>query len=35
MVRGLGWGDVALDMAVLLGFTVLFFAVGLWRFDFD
>jgi ABC-2 type transport system permease protein len=35
MVRGLGWGDVALDMAVLLGFTALFFAVGLWRFDFD
>ena len=35
MVRGLGFADVALDMAALLGFTVLFFAIGLWRFDFD
>lgn len=35
MVRGLGLADVALDLAVLLGFTVLFFAIGLWRFDFD
>ena len=35
MVRGLGFADVALDMVVLLGFTVLFFAIGLWRFDFD
>jgi hypothetical protein len=24
-----------LDLLVLLGFTVLFFAIGLWRFDFD
>ena len=35
MVRGLGLADVALDCAVLLGFTVLFFAIGLWRFDFE
>ncbi len=35
MVRGLGLADVALDLGVLLGFTVLFFAIGLWRFDFD
>ena len=35
MVRGLGFTDVTLDCAVLLGFTALFFAVGLWRFDFD
>ena len=34
MVRGLGLADVALEMAVLLGFTVLFFAIGLWRFEF-
>lgn len=35
MVRGLGLADVAVDMAALLGFTALFFVVGLWRFDFD
>ncbi len=35
MTRGLGLADVTTDMAVLLGFTALFFAVGLWRFDFD
>ena len=35
MVRGLGLADVTLDLAVLLGFTILFFAIGLWRFDFD
>jgi ABC-2 type transport system permease protein len=35
MVRGLGLSDVLLDCAVLLGFTALFFAIGLWRFDFD
>jgi ABC-2 type transport system permease protein len=35
MVRGLGLADVTLDMAVLLGFSLLFFAIGLWRFDFD
>ncbi len=35
MVRGLGLADITLDLLVLLGFTALFFAVGLWRFDFD
>jgi len=35
MVRGLGLADVTLDLVVLLGFTALFFAIGLWRFDFD
>ncbi|MBC8249404.1 MAG: ABC transporter permease [Anaerolineales bacterium] len=35
MVRGLGLADVTMEMAVLLGFTVLFFAIGLWRFEFD
>jgi ABC-2 type transport system permease protein len=35
MVRGLGIADVALDLAVLLGFSVLFFGIGLWRFDYD
>jgi ABC-2 type transport system permease protein len=35
MVRGLGLADVAVEMAVLLAFSVLFFAVGLWRFEFE
>jgi ABC-2 type transport system permease protein len=35
MSRGLGLADVTTDMAVLLGFTALFFVIGLWRFDFD
>jgi ABC-2 type transport system permease protein len=35
MLRGLGLADVATEIAVLLGFTVLFFLIGLWRFDFD
>jgi ABC-2 type transport system permease protein len=35
MVRGLGFADVALDLAVLLGFSALFFGIGLWRFDYD
>ena len=35
MLRGLGLTDVATEIAVLLGFTVIFFLIGLWRFDFD
>jgi ABC-2 type transport system permease protein len=35
MVRGLGLADVATALAVLAGFAVLFFAVGVWRFEFD
>jgi len=35
MVRGLGLADVGLELAVLSGFIVLFFAFGLWKFDFD
>lgn len=35
LVRGLGLGDVGLELAVLSGFTLLFFAFGLWKFDFD
>jgi len=35
MVRGAGFADVAVEMLVLLGFTALFFIVGLWRFEFD
>ena len=35
MLRGLGLSDVMTEIAALLGFTVLFFLIGLWRFDFD
>ena len=35
LIRGLGLQDVALELAVLLGFTILFFVIGLWRFDFE
>jgi hypothetical protein len=35
MVRGRGLADVILEIAVLLGFTALFFVVGTWRFEFD
>jgi ABC-2 type transport system permease protein len=35
MVRGRGLTDVAVEMLALLGFALLFFVVGLWRFDFD
>jgi ABC-2 type transport system permease protein len=35
MVRGLSLPDVGLELAALGGFTVLFFALGLWKFDFD
>jgi ABC-2 type transport system permease protein len=35
LIRGLGPADIALDMGVLLGFCLLFFVIGLWRFDFE
>jgi ABC-2 type transport system permease protein len=35
MIRGLGLAGVTVEIAVLLGFTGLFFVVGLWKFDFD
>ncbi|MEJ2484548.1 MAG: ABC transporter permease [Anaerolineales bacterium] len=35
MVRGMMLGDVSLELIVLLGFSLVFFLVGLWRFDFD
>jgi len=34
-VFGGGLADITTDLAALLGFTVLFLAVGLWKFDFD
>jgi ABC-2 type transport system permease protein len=35
MVRGAGFADVAVEMIVLLAFTLLFFFVGMWRFEFE
>jgi ABC-2 type transport system permease protein len=34
-VRGQGLADIRSSLLALLGFTVAFFAVGLWRFRFD
>jgi ABC-2 type transport system permease protein len=35
MLRNLGLADITTEIGVLLGFTLLFFLIGLWRFDFD
>jgi ABC-2 type transport system permease protein len=35
LVRGLSLADLGLELAVLSGFVLLFFAFGLWKFDFD
>ncbi len=35
LVRGAGFTDILPALGILLGFSLLFFAVGLWRFDFD
>ncbi len=35
MLRGLTLSGVTTEMAALLGFTALFFAIGLWRFEFE
>jgi len=35
MVRGMGLADVRIELMALLGFAIVFFLVGLWRFDFD
>jgi ABC-2 type transport system permease protein len=34
-VRGQGLADIGPSLLALLGFTVVFFAVGLWRFEFS
>lgn len=34
-IRGQGLGDITTSLYALLGFTAVFFAVGLWRFDFN
>jgi ABC-2 type transport system permease protein len=33
-VRSLGIGDITLELFVLLLFSVIFFAIGVWRFEF-
>ena len=35
LIRSKGLADIALNLAVLLGFSLVFFVVGLWRFDYD
>jgi ABC-2 type transport system permease protein len=35
LLRGLSLADILTPIGALAGFTVLFFAIGLWRFDFD
>ena len=35
LVRGQDLAGVATEIAVLAGFTALFWVVGVWRFDFD
>jgi ABC-2 type transport system permease protein len=35
LLRGLSLADITTPLLALAGFTVLFFAIGLWRFDFD
>jgi ABC-2 type transport system permease protein len=34
-LRGLGTADVLLESGVLLGFAVVFFAIGVWRFRYE
>jgi ABC-2 type transport system permease protein len=34
-VRGQGLADIGTSILVLLGFTLAFFAIGLWRFDYS
>jgi ABC-2 type transport system permease protein len=34
-VRGQTLGDITMELAILGGFTLVFFAVGLWRFRFE
>jgi ABC-2 type transport system permease protein len=35
LARGQTLPDITTEIAVLLGFTLLFWLVGVWRFDFD
>ena len=35
LIRGLGVANIALDLGVLLAFSLVFFVIGLWRFDYE
>jgi ABC-2 type transport system permease protein len=35
LIRGLGLADIYLSLVMLLLFSLVFFAIGLWRFDFE
>ena len=35
MIRGQGMGDILPELGILLGFTIIFFVIGLLRFKFD
>jgi ABC-2 type transport system permease protein len=35
LLRGLSLADITTPIGALAGFTVFFFAIGLWRFEFD
>ena len=35
LVRGVGLSGLGTPMLMLVGFTIVFFIIGLWRFDFD
>jgi ABC-2 type transport system permease protein len=35
LIRGLGLADIYLSLTMLLLFSLVFFAIGLWRFDFE
>jgi ABC-2 type transport system permease protein len=35
LARGQSLSDITTEIAILLGFTLLFWLVGVWRFDFD
>jgi len=35
LIRGLGLADIWLSLVMLGVFTLIFFAIGLWRFDFE
>lgn len=35
LIRGLSLAEISLPLVMLLGFSLLFFVIGLWRFDFE
>jgi hypothetical protein len=35
MIRGQGLAEIGTEVAALAGFTIVFTAIGLWRFSFE